>query len=89
MSNCYIYPTNKFKITLDLEVSVDHVSVWKGIGVEVLQQLYDEGVKDGSLIKLIKETIISDLTNGEAFDMTGCEPFDRLCFSLKETKGDI
>ena len=89
MGNKYIYPTEKFNVKLDLEIDVEFIGVWCGMGDEFLQNKYYEMLEDGSFINLIKETIISDLTR-ETLDWSNVEPFDRLCFKVTENKlGDL
>lgn len=88
MSNNYMYPTEKFKITLDLEVDVKFVGMWGGFGKEVLSKQYYEMLDNGDFHELLKEKILEDLS-GETFDCSDSEPFDRLCFEVTESKGDL
>ena len=83
MSNQYIYPTEKFNVKLDLEIEVKFVGVWDGISVEVISKRYQEMLTNGEFDKILKEKIIEDL-EGEPFDCNDPEPFDRLCFVVKE-----
>ena len=85
MSNRYIYPTEKFKVKLDLEVEVEYVGVWDGFDSSFLQNRYNEMVQDGSFVEILKQSIMKDL-EGETFDMNIVEPFDRLCFVVTENK---
>ena len=85
MSNRYIYPTEKFKVKLDLEVEVEYVGVWDGFDSSFLQNRYNEMVQDGSFVEILKQSIMKDL-EGETFDWSNVEPFDRLCFKVTENK---
>ena len=85
MSNRYIYPTEKFKVKLDLEVEVKYVGVWDGFDSSFLQNRYNEMVQDGSFVEILKQSIMKDL-EGETFDWSNVEPFDRLCFKVTENK---
>ena len=85
MSSQYIYPTEKFNVKLDLEIDVEFIGVWSGVGNEFLQNKYQEMLADGSFINLIKETILNNLTR-ETFDCSNVEPFDRLGFNIVENK---
>ena len=85
MSNRYIYPTEKFKVKLDLEIDVKYVGVWDGFDSSFLQNRYNEMVQDGSFVEILKQSIMKDL-EGETFDMNIVEPFDRLCFEVTENK---
>ena len=85
MSNRYIYPTEKFKVKLDLEVEVEYVGVWDGFDSSFLQNRYNEMVQDGSFVEILKQTIMKEL-EGETFDWSNVEPFDRLCFKVTENK---
>ena len=91
MSNNYLYPKESFKLDLELEVSVDFVGMWKGHSKESLETNYEAMLKDGTFSHLLKKIILSDLTNGETFDIDGTEPFDRLCFTIKslDTESEI
>lgn len=83
MSNNYIYPNLKVKITLDLEVDVNFVGMWGGTDIVEFHSIYNKMVEDGSFEELLKEKILEDL-HYETFDCTNPEPFDRLCFEVKE-----
>ena len=85
MSYRYIYPTEKFKVKLDLEIDVRYVGVWDGFDSSFLQNRYNEMVQDVSFVELLKQSIMKDL-EGEIFDMNCVEPFDRLCFKVTENK---
>ena len=85
MGNKYIYPTEKFKVKLDLEVEVEYVGVWDGFDSSFLQNRYNEMVQDGSFVEILKQTIMKEL-EGETFDWSNVEPFDRLCFKVTENK---
>ena len=85
MSNRQIYPTEKFKVKLDLEVEVEYVGVWDGFDSSFLQNRYNEMVQDGSFVEILKQSIMKDL-EGETFDWSNVEPFDRLCFKVTENK---
>ena len=85
MSNRYIYPTEKFNVKLDLEVEVEYVGVWDGFDSSFLQNRYNEMVQDGSFAEILKQSIMKDL-EGETFDWSNVEPFDRLCFKVTENK---
>ena len=89
MSNRYIYPTKKFNVKLDLEVEVEYVGVWDGFDSSFLQNRYTEMVQDGSFVEILKQSIMKEL-EGETFDWSNVEPFDRLCFKVTENKlGDL
>ena len=83
MSNNYLYPKDTFKVNLELEVSLDFVGMWDGVGKSLLETRYKEMLEGGSLTTLLKKYILEDLVNGEAFDISNPEPFDRLCFTIK------
>ena len=85
MSYRYIYPTEKFKVKLDLEIDVRYVGVWDGFDSSFLQNRYNEMVQDVSFVEILKQRIMKDL-EGEIFDMNCVEPFDRLCFKVTENK---
>ena len=85
MRNRYIYPTEKFKVKLDLEIDVKYVGVWDGFDSSFLQNRYNEMVQDGSFVEILKQSIMKDL-EGETFDWSNVEPFDRLCFKVTENK---
>ena len=85
MSNRYIYPTERFKVKLDLEVEVEYVGVWDGFDSSFLQNRYNEMVQDGSFVEILKQSIMKEL-EGETFDWSNVEPFDRLCFKVTENK---
>ena len=85
MSNRYIYPTEKFNVKLDLEVEVEYLGVWDGFDSSFLQNRYNEMVQDGSFVEILKQTIMKEL-EGETFDWSNVEPFDRLCFKVTENK---
>ena len=85
MGNKYIYPTEKFKVKLDLEIDVKYVGVWDGFDSSFLQNRYNEMVQDGSFVEILKQSIMKDL-EGETFDMNCVESFDRLCFVVTENK---
>ena len=85
MSNRYICPTEKFKVKLDLEVEVEYVGVWDGFDSSFLQNRYNEMVQDGSFVEILKQSIMKEL-EGETFDWSNVEPFDRLCFKVTENK---
>ena len=81
----YIYPTEKFNVKLELEVEVEYVGVWDGFDSSFLQNRYNEMVQDGSFVEILKQSIMKDL-EGETFDWSNVEPFDRLCFKVTENK---
>ena len=81
MSNRYIYPTEKFNVKLDLEVEVEYLGVWDGFDSSFLQNRYNEMVQDGSFVEILKQTIMKEL-EGETFDWSNVEPFDRLGFNI-------
>ena len=85
MSNRYIYPTEKFKVKLDLEIDVKYLGVWDGFDSSFLQNRYNEMVQDASFVEILKQRIMKEL-EGEIFDMNCVEPFDRLCFKVTENK---
>ena len=85
MGNRYIYPTERFKVKLDLEIDVKCVGVWDGFDSSFLQNRYNEMVQDGSFVEILKQSIMKDL-EGETFDWSNVEPFDRLCFKVTENK---
>ena len=85
MGNKYIYPKEKFNVKLDLEVEVEYVGVWDGFDSSFLQNRYNEMVQDGSFVEILKQTIMKEL-EGETFDWSNVEPFDRLCFVVTENK---
>ena len=85
MGNKYIYPKEKFNVKLDLEVEVEYVGVWDGFDSSFLQNRYNEMVQDGSFVEILKQSIMKDL-EGETFDWSNVEPFDRLCFKVTENK---
>ena len=87
MSNRYIYPTEKFKVKLDLEIDVKYVGVWDGFDSSFLQNRYNEMVQDGSFVEILKQSIMKDL-EGESFDCDNTEPFDRLYFEVTESFGE-
>ena len=82
MSTRYIYPKQKFKISIDLEVDVKFIGMWNGIDKDVFNHRYQEMLLDGSFIKLLKDKILKDL-GGESFYCDNSEPFDRLYFEVK------
>ena len=83
----YIYPTEKFKVKLDLEIDVKYVGVWDGFDISFLQNRYNEMVQDGSFVEILKQSIMKGL-EGESFDCDNPEPFDRLYFEVTESFGD-
>ena len=83
MGNNYIYPDDKFKIQLDLEVSVNFASMWKGVSKDLLETRYEEMLDSGELESLLKEHILLSL-HYKTFDVNNPEPFDRLSFETKE-----
>ena len=85
MGNKYIYPKEKFNVKLDLEVEVEYVGVWDGFDSSFLQNRYNEMVQDGSFVEILKQSIMKEL-EGETFDWSNVEPFDRLCFKVTENK---
>ena len=85
MSYRCIYPTEKFNVKLDLEIEVKFVGVWDGLDSSFLQNRYNEMVQDGSFVEILKQSIMKDL-EGETFDWSNVEPFDRLCFKVTENK---
>ena len=85
MGNRYIYPTEKFNVKLDLEVEVKFAGVWDGFDSSFLQNRYNEMVQDGSFVEILKQSIMKEL-EGETFDWSNVEPFDRLCFEVTENK---
>ena len=85
MSNRYIYPTEKFNVKLDLEVEVKFVGVWDRFDSSFLQNRYNEMVQDGSFVEILKQSIMKEL-EGETFDWSNVEPFDRLGFNIVENK---
>ena len=42
-------------------------------------------VQDGSFVEILKQSIMKEL-EGETFDWSNVEPFDRLCFEVTENK---
>lgn len=88
MSNNYIYPKETFKVSLELEVSVGFVGMWKGHGKDFLETKYESMLKDGTFSHLLKRIILDDLVKGEAFDIDSSEPFDRLCFTIKNSDNE-
>lgn len=87
MGNNYIYPDDKFKIQLDLEVSVNFASMWKGVSKDLLETRYEEMLDSGEFESLLKEHILSSL-HYKTFDMENPEPFDRLSFETKEFENE-
>lgn len=85
MGNKYIYPTEKFNVKLDLEIDVKYLGVWDGMDTSFLQNRYNEMVQDGSFVEILKQSIMKEL-EGETFDWSNVEPFDRLCFEVTENK---
>ena len=85
MGNKYIYPKEKFNVKLDLEVEVEYLGVWEGFDRSFLQNRYNEMVQDGSFVEILKQSIMKEL-EGETFDWSNVEPFDRLCFKVTENK---
>ena len=83
MSNNYIYPDDKFKIQLDLEVSVNFVGMWKGVSKDLLETRYKEMLESGELESLLKDHILLELHCKE-FDINDPALFDRLSFETKE-----
>ena len=83
MSNNYIYPNDKFKINLDLEVSINFVGMWGGVSKDLLETRYKEMLESGELESLLKEYILLSL-HSKTFEMNSPEPFDRLSFETKE-----
>lgn len=88
MSTRYIYPEQRFKISIDLEVDVKSIGMWDGISQDVFNQRYQEMLNNGEFAKLLKEKILEDL-EGESFDCCNPEPFDRLYFEVTEFVGDL
>lgn len=86
MSTNYIYPTETFKVSVDLDVKVQFVGMWDGISKEVFERRYQEMLANGEFAKLLKEKILEDL-EGESFDCNNPEPFDRLYFEVTESEG--
>ena len=82
MSTRYIYPKQKFKISIDLEVDVKFIGMWDGISKEAFEKRYQEMLANGEFAKLLKEKILEDL-EGESFDCNNSEPFDRLYFEVE------
>lgn len=87
MSNQYLYPQNKFTVNLNLEVDVKFVGMWKGFDQKIFNERYQEMLQDGSFVALLKEEIVYSL-ECMLFDCIEPEPFDRLCFEVKEVKND-
>ena len=87
MSTNYIYPTQTFKVSIDLDVKVQFVGMWGGISAEAFNKRYQEIYTSGEFVKLLKEKILEDL-EGEPFDCNNPEPFDRLCFEVTESFGE-
>ena len=87
MSTNYIYPTETFKVSIDLDVKVQFVGMWDGMCAESFNKLYQEIYTSGEFVKLLKEKILEDL-EGEPFDCNNPEPFDRLCFEVTESFGE-
>lgn len=87
MSTNYIYPTETFKVSVDLDVKVQFIGMWDGISTEVFNKRYREMLTNGEFAKLLKEKILEDL-EGESFDCNSPEPFDRLYFEVTESFGD-
>ena len=85
MGNKYIYPTETFKVSIDLDVKVKFVGMWDGISAEAFNKRYQEMLTNGEFDKLLKEKILEDL-EGESFDCNDPEPFDRLCFVVTDRK---
>ena len=87
MGNKYIYPTETFKVSVNLDVKVQFVGMWDGIESEVFNKRYQEMLTSGEFAKLLKGKILEDL-EGESFDCNNPEPFDRLYFEVTESFGD-
>ena len=87
MSTRYIYPEQKFKISIDLEVDVNFIGMWDGISTKVFDQIYQEMLSDGDFSELLKSKILEHLSC-ETFDCYNLEPFDRLCFGVDEYSGE-
>ena len=87
MSTNYIYPTQTFKVSIDLDVKVQFVGMWDGFCAEAFNKFYQEMLTSGEFAKLLKEKILEDL-EGESFDCNNSEPFDRLYFEVTESFGD-
>ena len=54
MSTRYIYPEQKFKISIDLEVDVNFIGMWDGVSTKVFDQIYQEMLSDGDFSELLK-----------------------------------
>ena len=87
MSTRYIYPEQKFKISIDLEVDVNFIRMWDGVSTKVFDQIYQEMLSDGDFSELLKSKILEHLSC-ETFDCYNTEPFDRLCFEVNEYSGE-
>lgn len=85
MANNYIHPEDTFLISLNLEVSVDSIGLWKGIHKDHLQKRYDEMIEDGSFAELLKSVILSDI-NYKEYNRDNVDSFDTISFNVKEVK---
>ena len=85
MSNRYIYPTEKFKVKLDLEIDVKYVGVWDGFDSSFLQNRYDEMKQDESFTQLLKDVVLGELTR-RTYTNSDVHPFDVICFDVEENK---
>lgn len=83
MSNKYIYPKDKFKISLDLEVEVNFAGAWGGLDKDWLEQRYKDMLDSGELEVMLKDFILGELQY-KTIEPNNPEPFDRLCFEIKE-----
>lgn len=89
MSNRYIYPNDKIRISLELEIDVKFVGVWDGIQQDFLERKYQSELQNGELTGMIKDEILHRLSYRQ-FDIDkDIEPFDRLCFEVNEFKGEV
>lgn len=85
MANNYIHPEDTFLISLNLEVNVDSIGLWKGIHKDHLQKRYDEMIEDGSFAELLKSVILSDI-NYKEHNLDNVDSFDTIIFNIKEVK---
>ena len=85
MANHYIFPEKNFIVDLKLNIKVNHVGDWKGLGtVDELQKKFDEMVKSGEFLDILKEHISEGICNN-TYDSYAKE-FDRLSFEIESVE---
>lgn len=83
-------PTENFKVSLDIDISVSDVSEWDGSCTqEELNEKVETLIKNGKFQELLKSVICEDLQS-ETFDTMLVEydgvSFDRLNFEIISAK---